>query len=463
MNSAQSPVILKLEFHNDSNIGELRRITGFVKMSGLITLITQEELEANPRHSKKTAITKDILYTLQHNPAMMPFYSKGLLIGSSEVTDRDRNRFQLEFSDSHREGILDGGHNALAIGIALLTEAEVPEKEINKIRVWRDLKECWHKNIDLIEKLKKAKASTPTLEALIPVEILSPSNREQAEDSKSLFNDLILSICANRNQNAQLAADAIANQSGAFDPLKNVLPENISKEVAWRTNDEGRLDPRFLVCLSWVTFAKIPTLSEYGISPLSGTSAYSSKAEALNRFTKLMEAEGATTRSDNGLSITVTDSYIASALRMVPQVLECYDLIYKGYRTAYNSNSGSFGRIAAVRKSSNSHSKKTLFSQEPISHEVPPLGYIMPAIFSLQALIRVDQEKKKLGWMVNPVEFFQNADNLKQIIGALKPIIEMADWDPQRIGKGGASYDSTREKARNMMLEAMYEQSRKDY
>lgn len=453
MDMDNSVVTVRLQDPLDQNVGPLRRITGFIKMRGMIDLITKENLEANPRDSKRSNITKDILETLQTSPEMMPFYSKGLLIGAGEVIERERDRFQLEFADRQREGILDGGHNTLAIGIALLVEAGVDSKAVSKIKVWNDFKECWNENLNLVTKLKQQPAD-PTLDALIPVEILTPLTTGSVGDNVAVFNDLILSICANRNQNAQLAAEAVANQSGAFDYLKAALPEEISNEVAWRTNGAGRIDPRFLVSLAWVPLAEVPTLTDYDVLPLSGTSAYSSKAEALSRFTRLIEAEGATEKTRDGKSYVVIDSYVDSAFDMVPEVLKCYDIIYAGYKDAYNANNGSFGRIQAVRKVSKK-TNYTVFSNVEVTHDVPPLGFMMPVIYSLQALIKADKNFGSLKWIVDPVEFYSDKENLKAIIGAVKPIIEMADWDPQRVGKGAASYNSAKERARNIVLETL--------
>lgn len=448
-----SSVILKLVNELDVNEAPLRRIRGEVAMRGLIDLITNEELQANPRHSKRSNITKDIEETLQTNPVMMRYYSKGLLIGASEVILRDRHRYQIEFVDPYREGILDGGHNALAIGITLLQEAGIDEKEIKKIKVWNDLKECWMKHLADVEKLKQAE-STPTLDALVPVEILTSVESKDGEVDPALFKELILGICANRNQNAQLAAESMANQSGIFDFLKAALPQEIVNAVAWRTNDKGRVDPRALVALTWVTLSKVPTLEKYGVQPVAGTGAYSGKAEALNRFTKLMEAEGAAEKTKDGNSFVVIDPYLASAFDLVPDVLKCYDLFYREYRGAYNANNGTFGRINAVKKVSKGKNY-TMFSNELVDGDVPPLGFLMPVVFSLQSLIKVNKDEKKLEWLTSPYEFFSNKNNLNAVVGAVKPIIEMAGWDPQRVGKGSASYNAAAEKARNLVLESL--------
>lgn len=453
MQNNDQTTILKIEDAKDSNVGPLRRITGLVQTRNLIDLISQEELQANPRRPKQTAITKDIIETLQKSSDMMPFYSKGLLIGCADVQERDRSRFQLHFEDPDREGVLDGGHNLMAIALTLLQLVGVSDSEIRKIKYWDELKARWEKELKEIEALKRNEDSD-ALNARVPVEIIAPRIETGDGNATAEFNNLILSICANRNQNAQLAADAIANQSGVFDFLKACLPEDLVDEVTWSTNDNKRIDPRMLVSLTWIALGEVPTLSKYDVSPLPPTSAYSTKAEALSRFTKLMKADGATAQTNDGKSYVVIDSYIDSAFEMMPEILECYDIIYKGYKDAYNTTGGAFGRIGAVKKSSKK-TNYTVFSNEEVGHEVPPSGFQLPVVFSLRALIKVNKDTQRLEWITPPVEFFNNTDNLQEIILALKPIIEMANWNPQTVGKNAASYNATYNCARNKVLEGL--------
>ncbi|MGY6464037.1 AIPR family protein [Corynebacterium sp. UMB8791] len=452
-NTSGRTAVLRIENVNDANIGPLRRLQGTVKTQALIDLIAQEELLANPRRPKQTSITKEILETLQTSPEMMPYFSKGLLIGCSEVEERDRSRYQLHFNDEEREGVLDGGHNLMAIALAVLSAIGISETTLRKLKYWDQLKECWQKHLRDIEAFKRD-GDDPLLETRIPVEIVSPRTDSQEDTGVNEFNNLILSICANRNQNAQLAADAIANQSGVFDYLKASLPQAFAEEVTWSTNDNKRVDPRLLVSLTWVALSEVPTLEDYNVQPLPATSAYSSKAEALSRFTKLLEAPGAAEKTDDGKSYVVLDTYIDSAFAMTTQVLECHDIIYKGYKDAYNATGGAFGRIGAVKKASKGKTA-TLYSNEVIEHEVPPTGFLNPVVFSLRALIRADKESKALTWLVDPVEFFANKSNLESIIAAVRPIIEMANWNPTTVGKNTAAYNAAYDKARNLVLERM--------
>ncbi|MBL7284753.1 hypothetical protein GW964_00525 [Corynebacterium godavarianum] len=43
--------------------------------------------------------------------------------------------------------------------------------------------------------------------------------------------------------------------------------------------------------------------------------------------------------------------------------------------------------------------------------------------------------------------------NLTKLVGALKPIIEMANWNPQTVGKNSASYEVTYAKLRELLFD----------
>ena len=443
-------VTFKVELRNDANVGPLYRISGAVKIKNLVDLISIEDLTANPRRPKRTTITEDIMQTIQTAPEMLPFYSKGILIGSSDVVERDRDRFQLHFADPDREGVLDGGHNLMAIALVLLGEVGVSEKALRKVKFWDQLKEAWAENTTALKALRQD--TSPTLDALVPLEIIAPLAGPEAGDGLAEFNNLIMGICANRNQNAQLAADAIANKSGVFDFLKESMPAELADQVTWSTNDNKRIDPRMLVSLLWVSLGKVPTLGNYGIKPITPTSAYSSKAASLQRFTDLVEADGAAEKTDDGKSYVVLDGYIASAFEMIVDILNCHDYIYTGFKDAYNENGGSFGRIGAVKKTSKG-TNRTLVTNQLVEHEVPPSGYLIPLLFSIQALIKDDAEAGRLTWHKPPLEFLQAPGNLTKLVGALKPIIEMANWNPQTVGKNSASYEVTYAKLRELLFD----------
>lgn len=448
----ENTVILKVEEHAPRTIGKIQRITGFVKIRSLGELITKLDLDANPRSSKRSSVTKDIIETIKETPDLYPFKSKGILLGASECVSLDRGRYSLTFNDRRLEGILDGGHNTLAIALFLLETAGVPERDLKKIQTWSGMKEIWGQYEEKIIALKR-QDKDPSLNAMVPVEILVPALPGD-ESSVNDFMSSILFICAARNNNVQLKDETVANQAGIFNHLKQALPSSIRDDVSWRTNDGKRIDVRFLVSLAWVPLGMIDLPKE--ITPLAGNTAYSGKQQAIQRFTALIEHEKVSTPDPSGNGYLLTHQGVESALKMVNDVLETYDIIYRNFKESYNSNplGGSFGRILAVKSIKAKTAFFTPFGNEPIDHEVPPLGYIMPFAYSLQALLKKNEDGT-LHWLIQPQDFFSDGKNMQAIMEAFKGVLEMADFDPQKVGKNTVSYSTVRDRVRTLYFETL--------
>ena len=464
--NAHAEVSVKIEQAHDWAVGDLRRFMGFIKVRGMVDLITNLDLEANPRSAKKSLVTADIISTITDSPEYYFAKSKGILIGSAEYRKRDRDRFTLVISNPRLEGILDGGHNTLAIALYLLNDAILElsdsereiaklQKELRRVKTWSQMKEMWHEMLPKLRTLKTM--SSASRDALVPVELLVPNVASEAGREKFLNN--ILDICAARNNNVQLKEETIANQSGVFDYLKYVLEErmpDVYKNVVWKTNDPGEIDLRFLIALAWISLGAVDLPAE--IRALPGTSAYSSKGEAFKRFDALIRHPEVAAERTNGNEKTweITNAQVKSALKMVPQILEAYDLIYANYQDAYNANDGKFGRIGAVKTESKQKKNHFApFSREQLDDDlcIAPAGYMMPVAYGMRELIQKNSETGLLEWAIDPVEFFSNKDNLAQVIGSLKGILRDADYDPQRLGKNESSYTQVANTIKAMRLE----------
>ncbi|HEV7880805.1 hypothetical protein [Bradyrhizobium sp.] len=120
----------------ENSIAGIKRYTGFVRGRDLYPLFDHASLEANPRAAKTGNVTDDILESLRKTPELFPLKSKGILLGTSTYEALQRNRFELKFDDPASEGILDGGHNMLAIGIHMLSEV-LDDGELEKITLWK--------------------------------------------------------------------------------------------------------------------------------------------------------------------------------------------------------------------------------------------------------------------------------------------------------------------------------------
>lgn len=445
-------VTLKVETAEDRTIGSIRRVNGFVKIVNMVELITKLDLDANPRNSRKSVVTAEIIETIEETPDLLPFKSKGILLGTSECLPRERHRYALTFNDRKLEGILDGGHNSLAIALFLLKRAGASEAQVRKVKIWSEMKELWGKYLPELEALRR-KADDSSLNALVPVEILFPAAAND-ENSVNEFLSSILFICAARNNNAQLKSETIANKGGVFDSLKDALPAEILENVAWKTNDTGRIDSRFLVALAWIPLGILDMPA--GVTALPGNTAYSSKAEAVNRYRALIEHPDISTQSEDGKTYHLNSEAVRSALQLVPDILETYDWLYRNFQTGYNSTGGKFGRIDAVKNENKSkRTKFTPFYHEEITGDdslVPPAGFMMPLAYSMRALIRKNSDGT-VNWNAKPLEFFSNKENFTPIMTSIKGVLELVSFDPQKVGKNEAAYSNTSDRVRTLFLE----------
>lgn len=439
-NLKENLVILKLEKPHVINLNEFTRITGLIKVRRLVDLFTKLDLEANPRSSKISNITKSITATLNDEPELLPFKSKGLLLGSSQCVSLERDRFQLDFVQRDIEGILDGGHNALAIAMFLLEVAGVSKSELKRVATWKEMKSIWNEHLEELKKIS-VDSENSKINSCLPIEILAPAEND---DEFSAYNFLsnILAICAARNNNAQLAQETIANQGGVFDDLKKYLPEEIKINVGWRSNEPARIDVRFLVAVIWSLLSRIEM--PQGISPITGSAIYSSKAEAVKRFEQLISHPDISTRAEN--KVEVKNELVISVFELVPRLLEVVDLVYKNFRDAYNANNGKFGGISAVKTinsnltSSRYRPNMTPFFGKKYDHEAPPAGFVMPIVSAIGQLMEINAETGKAEWVIDPVEFFSDQDKMISIVGQMKGTMELAHFDPQRVGKSSAAY-----------------------
>ena len=471
--------IIKIENPSLRVLNNIRRITGFVKVRGLIDIITNLNLDANPRNAKKSPVTKDIIETIRETPELYPFKSKGILIGASECVELERNRYSLSFQNLKLEGILDGGHNTLAIALYLLEESILlsnnpkfiaeKQKELNRVKTWDEMKKFWGKMIRSVSNLKQKESDA--LDALVPVELLVPDT--DSEENIHDFLTSILLICAARNNNVQLRDETLANQDGVFDSLKEILERQIPDvydKVSWKTNQLGDIDIRFLISLVWIPLGvALKHLDGKGtltsIKPLPGTTAYSSKSEAVKRYRELIKAKDISEKVTGGDKNTwvVRNSYIKSALEMVPTVLKVYDYVYENFQDAYNKNDGKFGRIEAVKNESKQRrnfitpcGRKNIEGPEKM---VPPAGYMMPVVYGLRELVKVDEESETLSWAVDPMKFFGEISNLTKIVGSFMGNMRDVGFDPQRVGKGDSPYSQVANTVKAMRLELEQQQN----
>lgn len=432
-------VLLKFEQASEQVSGNTKRVVGFVKVRRLADLITAVDLESNPRSSKTGTITESILESLDRTSETFPFKTKGILVGSSSYRPLERRRYELTFVEPALEGILDGGHNALSLGIYMLRVAGVSNNVLSRIKLWSDFKGVWAEHLDKVERIVADTGHSEELDTLVPVELLVPSD---AEDPASVddFSASLLEICAARNNNAQLKAETKANQSGYFETLKEVLSPEISEAVEWKTNDGGRIKVADIVALSWIPLSLLNLPKDEDgqpVEPPVPQNIYRSKGDCVARFERLMSSPEVTSAEDGQYKRNLKSPQVRSALDVTAKIVELYDYVYANFPSAYNANDGKLMRITVVKKMNRSDRKKyTKYTQKPVDKAIPE-GFVIPLVYGLQALLKVD-EAGCVKWDTDPDDFLKS--NLTSLVGDHKSAIALLDYDSQKVGKSPEAY-----------------------
>lgn len=434
-------VILRFDDFSTRDKYVLRRLEGTVTPGSMIRLITNGDLKANPREAKVGDITEAIEETLSKAPELMPFKSKGLLLATAGCVPLERNRFQLLFEDEDIEGVLDGGHNLLAIALHILRQAlgEDAEKTLRRARRWEDVAGIWAQNLDKIDAIKSK------LNFLTPVEVVYPHGSAQGEDE---FFNAILAVAKARNNNAELTEETKANKAGYYEALRDALDPKLVGEIEWKTNDGGRIKVRDLVALSWVALSKLKGNGERlpGIDDFDAVSIYNSKGSCVAALNELMECDKVSSKLKGDIR-ELTHLGVKSAFSLMRDIPRLYDLIYSQFPAAYSHASSGFGKIGSVYiwNPSKKNSKDPKFLRKPphtkfyqvqCDYDYPD-GFITPLVWSLSELM--EYKHGKVNWKVaNPDKFI--CDNLPQTLMVYFGMINLANYDPQKVGKTSSIY-----------------------
>ena len=426
-----------------------KRYIGCVPAKYMLPLLDNVGLAANPRSSRRNAVVGDILSTLQSSPELFHYKSKGLLIGAANCRPRQRNRYALRFDDPTIEGVLDGGHNLLAIGLYMLKYV-MEERDWQKLKSWDDMKQAWSEYRTEIENEKLI------FDFLVPVELLVPANDDADKDE---FLMPLIEVCEARNNNVQLPIEAKSNKQGFYDEIKRALPSSLAKRVEWKPNewdDESEQRPikvRNLVALAWLP---LNVLNEHNALPneisVKPQSIYSNKGECSKRFEELMSLDEIT-EEEKGARRKLIHEGVKSAFSVLADLPGIYDLIYEQFPMAYNQNGKRFGANPIVKiydpekrskaqangRETNPYLRsrpRTPFIRRPV-HYAYPEGLLIPLIYGLTGLMAV--ENGEVRWVVDDLEDFIEK-NLPSVAESYGLVLDLGNWDPTKISKDTTTY-----------------------
>lgn len=413
----------------------VNNIIGELDPANFAKLVDVADLQANPRECKTGPITDAIIESLEENAPLFQHKTKGLLLASKNCKILQRNRFQLEFSDHEIEGVLDGGHNMLATALYMINVVgHLNDESVPTIKNWENLVPVWEKMRGDIE------ANIDEFEFFMPVEI---KHAKPTESGVDLFVGSILDISQARNNNRELALEAKSNKAGHYQYLKSVLDPVLNDQVEWKTNSGGRIKVRDIVALTTIPLSRvksdIPELKK--IAPVM---IYRNKGQCLKVYESIMTND--LVSRQKGQVRELIHPEIKSALDLMSDIPELFDYIYLQFPKVYNDVSPRFAGISSVRvyKSNTKefdrkkHMKKpakTRFYQYECRYDYPE-GFITPIVWALSELI--ESKNGKLRWSVEPRQYLEKY--LPLLMRVYFGMIQLANYDPQGVGKNTASY-----------------------
>ena len=424
--------------------GNVRRIVGFVGAKSLIRLYdTEESLTANPRIAKRNKITEAIIESIQNFPESFPFMTKGVLIGTSNYEKLDNSAYKLYFEENF-EGILDGGHNMLAIGLHVLSLVdEVPQQAIKSAGTWRKFHNVWVQHRKKITEYtftddeKKAKL----LDFVVPVEILVPANLA-SDSAVADFRSHLKQISSARNHNVEVRSEALAYSEGLYDKLSEYLDADLNSRVSWKMYQEGKVNPRDLIALSVIPLGELDPLSDDDgvISAISPVAIYNSKGNCVEYFNRVMASPQVSVEVDDGTRKEVVNPQVLSALRLAADLPAVYDALYEHFPFAYNAAGGKFGGLDFVEKiEAGATPHKTKFFETSVNFKYPD-GLLIPLMSGLRVLMGKNADGT-LFWKTDPKKFVET--KLTPIVKNYVNIIDSNDKNPQKLGKNVGNYRQT--------------------
>lgn len=424
-------IVIKLEHGNTPQVSKegtkISRISSSISPYSFIKIFAIADNKINPRIAKENGITQDIRSTLSSFPELFWLMSKGIVLASQNCKILDRNRVSLTFDeDKNREGIMDGGHNALAIAQYILLKL-YPENKV--VKEWAKCKDFWQENFDdIVNRFNKA-GGNEAFRFSIPVEIIFPGEDEGAYDE---YLDSISQICDARNTNVQLKASTKDNQVGIYDELKAKL--SCKDDVIWKTNELGRYKVEDIVSVSSLLFI---FLQEKGLLPnniniLNPISIYSGKSRCVDFFGDIMRHPDISEKVGDKYELRST--LVKSAIDMVDDLVKFFDRLYVKFPSIYQSYPGKkFGGIKAVEM----RESKCLFgsNNETIPYKYSPAFYI-PLFCGIRELITYNEGTNTISWCVNPLSVdLEELDCEKYV-----EMIKFLEFNPVKIGKAPLMY-----------------------
>lgn len=468
---------------------KLMKIIGLLSASEVVKLMDDVLLKPNPRSPNVNKITKAITRTLEENPELLQYKTKGILAAGCFISNSGKS-YIVDFKTPSFGGVLDGGHNFFAILKMMLSDAvrhkhntntredKRIRKEVDRVKSWRDLTERWSSYsgevIEMLESFKRFSAQQKSHDKLyrkcsflLPIEIISPCEGTTDREVKEIIHEISVA----RNNNVQLKEVAIAQHKGSYELLKVILPEEVNSKVQWKSGENDcPIPPTKIVPLSLLPLKKLEDadilqkvselLTKSGESdddagtsfpPVKLMSMYTSTAGCVSIYSQVIDAVANLRDSasdEEGLVDCVNES-----LRVVGDLPALWDTLEYSFEDLFETSVvGNEKKYAELSCNSSAVAKKEtptryFTRQIPVGRFIPRAGFLTPLFMSIgSAFLSLDPMEMRVRWLVSPARI---EDELlspsKQCVAMMKEYvryIKLSDYDPSKFGKSPLAYET---------------------
>lgn len=194
-----------------------------------------------------------------------------------------------------------------------------------------------------------------------------------------------------RNTSVQVSDIALFNLDDKFDNIKEAISkEAYSNRIAYKDNENKDLHVYELLRLMYAL-----DKDKYPDDTAAPIQSYSGKAQVFKRYKAAYD----------------TDFY-RSLTTHLPKLVKLFDTIekdipgcYKEYKRNLGTANPRFGAVRGIECCPTDKSYYTCFLHNETHYNIAS-GYIYPIFGAFRFLININEEKKKVDWLFNPIEIW---------------------------------------------------------
>lgn len=281
-------------------------------------------METNPREQNmNTKVAKTIIESIYTYDETFHIKNRGIVLSAKSVSyDQKSKKINIIMDDLSVHGNIDGGHT---YKIILKERDNISEKQYVKLEV--------------------------------------------IVDSEDFFTEL----AAARNTSVQVQDKAIAELEKKFDPIKNILPQYILDNIAFKQNENKRIGVETILSL-----LSCFDLNKYNSIDVHPITAYSQKSAAINNYIKYYDADEQNGTNDNPFV------KMGDIIEDILMLYEKIELNYpKYYKEAYTG--GKIGAVKGVGYKAGKKFKTELYDEDT-DYNIPK-GFILPIFSAFRCLV----------------------------------------------------------------------------